>query len=221
MDHDGGAVRPQATSARVRRSAWLRGARAPGAALAPYARSSTRVPLVRRGRAPGHRRRSSRHCRTCCHRSSRRSHSRPLLRDLDGVEPGPREVRRPEQHLRHASSRPSSRWSSRCRSASSSRSSSSSSPPVCGRGSVGIAIELLAAIPSIIYGMWGLFVFAPFMAAHVQPALKARTSGFLPLLRRAADGDRHAHRRDHPGPHDPAVHHRGDARRASRWCRRS
>jgi phosphate transport system permease protein len=36
---------------------------------------------------------------------------------------------------------------------------------------VGSAIELLAAIPSIIYGMWGLFVFAPFMADHVQPAL--------------------------------------------------
>lgn len=34
---------------------------------------------------------------------------------------------------------------------------------------LGIAIELLAAIPSIIYGMWGLFVFAPFFAAHVQP----------------------------------------------------
>ncbi|HEX7712195.1 MAG TPA: phosphate ABC transporter permease subunit PstC [Sphingomonadaceae bacterium] len=37
------------------------------------------------------------------------------------------------------------------------------------RGPVGIAIELLAAIPSIIYGMWGLFVFAPFLAAHVEP----------------------------------------------------
>jgi phosphate transport system permease protein len=36
---------------------------------------------------------------------------------------------------------------------------------------VGSAIELLAAIPSIIYGMWGLFVFAPFMAEHVQPRL--------------------------------------------------
>jgi phosphate transport system permease protein len=39
------------------------------------------------------------------------------------------------------------------------------------RGPIGIAIELLAAIPSIIYGMWGLFVFAPFMAAHVEPWL--------------------------------------------------
>jgi phosphate transport system permease protein len=34
---------------------------------------------------------------------------------------------------------------------------------------LGIAIELLAAIPSIIYGMWGLFVFAPLFADHVQP----------------------------------------------------
>ncbi|WP_047249330.1 phosphate ABC transporter permease subunit PstC [Chromobacterium subtsugae] len=34
---------------------------------------------------------------------------------------------------------------------------------------LGIAIELLAGIPSIIYGMWGLFVFAPFFADHIQP----------------------------------------------------
>ena len=46
---------------------------------------------------------------------------------------------------------------------------------------VGYAIELLAAIPSIIYGMWGLFVFAPFMADHVQPALSKRL-GFLPFF---------------------------------------
>jgi phosphate transport system permease protein len=44
---------------------------------------------------------------------------------------------------------------------------------------VGGGIELLAAIPSIIYGMWGLFVFAPFMADYVQPALKKWTGGFL------------------------------------------
>jgi phosphate transport system permease protein len=36
---------------------------------------------------------------------------------------------------------------------------------------LGTAIELLAAIPSIIYGMWGLFVFAPLFQAHLQPAL--------------------------------------------------
>ena len=32
-------------------------------------------------------------------------------------------------------------------------------------------IELLAAIPSIIYGIWGLFVFAPFVQQYVQPAI--------------------------------------------------
>jgi len=46
----------------------------------------------------------------------------------------------------------------------------------------GTAIELLAAVPSIIYGMWGLFVFAPFMADHVQPLL-GRYLGFLPLFK--------------------------------------
>ena len=46
---------------------------------------------------------------------------------------------------------------------------------------VGTGIELLAAIPSIIFGMWGLFVFAPFMAEHVQPFL-GKSLGFLPLF---------------------------------------
>ena len=53
-------------------------------------------------------------------------------------------------------------------------------PPLLSRV-VGYAIELLAAIPSIIYGMWGLFVFAPFMAAHVQTPLGEHL-GFLPLF---------------------------------------
>ncbi|WP_116089556.1 phosphate ABC transporter permease subunit PstC [Sphingomonas crusticola] len=35
-------------------------------------------------------------------------------------------------------------------------------------GSIAIAVELLAGIPSIVYGMWGLFVLAPWFAAHVQ-----------------------------------------------------
>ena len=49
------------------------------------------------------------------------------------------------------------------------------------RGPIGIAVELLAAIPSIIYGMWGLFVFAPFMALHVDPWLND-TLGPLPII---------------------------------------
>jgi len=39
------------------------------------------------------------------------------------------------------------------------------------RRPIGIAVELLAAIPSIIYGIWGLFIFAPWFQAHVQTAL--------------------------------------------------
>jgi phosphate transport system permease protein len=39
------------------------------------------------------------------------------------------------------------------------------------RRTIGIAIELLAGIPSIIYGIWGLFVFAPFFQTYVQPPL--------------------------------------------------
>ncbi|MCE5323786.1 phosphate ABC transporter permease subunit PstC [bacterium] len=48
-------------------------------------------------------------------------------------------------------------------------------------GFFGTAIELLAAIPSIIYGMWGLFVFAPFMANHIQPWL-GKYLGFSSLF---------------------------------------
>ena len=44
------------------------------------------------------------------------------------------------------------------------------SPPWLKRP-LGTAVELLAAIPSIIYGMWGLFVFAPLFADYVQPWL--------------------------------------------------
>lgn len=46
---------------------------------------------------------------------------------------------------------------------------------------IGGAIELLAAIPSIIYGMWGLFTLAPIMSHYIEPALKA-TLGKLPGL---------------------------------------
>ncbi|MEJ2695328.1 MAG: phosphate ABC transporter permease subunit PstC [Candidatus Sulfobium sp.] len=49
------------------------------------------------------------------------------------------------------------------------------------KGPIGVAIELLAAIPSIIYGMWGLFALAPIMSEHIEPALQA-TVGKLPLV---------------------------------------
>ncbi len=47
------------------------------------------------------------------------------------------------------------------------------------RRPLGIAIELLAGIPSIVYGMWGLLVFAPIFGTYVQPALAA-TLGNVP-----------------------------------------
>lgn len=53
--------------------------------------------------------------------------------------------------------------------------------PVWLRRPLGTAVELLAGVPSIIYGMWGLFVFAPLFAEYVQPALK-ETLGQLPLI---------------------------------------
>ena len=59
--------------------------------------------------------------------------------------------------------------------------------PVWLKRPVGVAIELLAAIPSIIYGMWGLFVFAPFFADHIQPWITDHTEG-LPLLGPLFDG---------------------------------
>jgi phosphate transport system permease protein len=43
-------------------------------------------------------------------------------------------------------------------------------PPIL-RRPIAIAIELLAGIPSIIYGIWGLFVFAPFLQKYIQPFL--------------------------------------------------
>ncbi|HMF05499.1 MAG TPA: phosphate ABC transporter permease subunit PstC [Methylocella sp.] len=49
------------------------------------------------------------------------------------------------------------------------------------RKPIGIAIELLAGIPSIIYGIWGLFVFAPFLQQYVQPQLIALFAN-LPVL---------------------------------------
>jgi phosphate transport system permease protein len=53
--------------------------------------------------------------------------------------------------------------------------------PIWLRRPIGVAIELLAGIPSIIYGIWGLFVFAPFLQEYVQPALIGAFSN-VPVL---------------------------------------
>jgi phosphate transport system permease protein len=54
-------------------------------------------------------------------------------------------------------------------------------PPVL-RRPVSFAVETLAAIPSVVYGLWGLFVLVPLLRTPVEPFL-GRTLGFLPLFR--------------------------------------
>jgi phosphate transport system permease protein len=49
------------------------------------------------------------------------------------------------------------------------------------RGLIGSLVEMLAAIPSVVLGLWGILVLAPFMAHHVDPWLKD-TLGFLPIF---------------------------------------
>jgi phosphate transport system permease protein len=55
------------------------------------------------------------------------------------------------------------------------------------RRPLGTAIELLAAIPSIIYGMWGLFVLSPLVQSHVQPFL-IDLFGDIPILNKLFEG---------------------------------
>jgi phosphate transport system permease protein len=59
--------------------------------------------------------------------------------------------------------------------------------PLWLRRPLGTAIEMLAAIPSIIYGMWGLFIFAPLFQQHVQPLL-GKTLGQVPWLGKLFSG---------------------------------
>ena len=59
--------------------------------------------------------------------------------------------------------------------------------PLWLRRPLGMAIELLAGIPSIVFGMWGLLVFVPFFGQYIQPFL-SNTLGHLPLLGRLFQG---------------------------------
>jgi phosphate transport system permease protein len=55
------------------------------------------------------------------------------------------------------------------------------------RGTLSALVELLAAIPSVVYGLWGIFVLAPALRAAVEPFLR-QTLGFLPLFSGPAYG---------------------------------
>ena len=52
---------------------------------------------------------------------------------------------------------------------------------------IGFLVELLAAIPSVVYGLWGIFVLAPFLRVYVDPPL-AKWLGWLPLFRGSITG---------------------------------
>lgn len=47
---------------------------------------------------------------------------------------------------------------------------------------VGFVVELLAAIPSVVYGLWGLFVLGPFLGDYVVPVIQASPLGLLPFF---------------------------------------
>jgi phosphate transport system permease protein len=53
--------------------------------------------------------------------------------------------------------------------------------PVRLRTPMGFLVELLAAVPSVVYGLWGIFALAPWLREVVEPAL-GKTLGFLPLF---------------------------------------
>ena len=55
------------------------------------------------------------------------------------------------------------------------------------RRPLGVAVELLAAVPSIVYGMWGLLVFSPVLATYVQQPLQ-QWLGHVPLLKSFVSG---------------------------------
>ncbi len=54
------------------------------------------------------------------------------------------------------------------------------------RGPVGTLIEMLAAVPSVVVGLWGIYVLAPFDAQHVQPVLSSFL-GWIPIFAHGQD----------------------------------
>jgi len=52
---------------------------------------------------------------------------------------------------------------------------------------IGFMVELLAAVPSVVYGLWGIFVLAPWLREHLEPFL-AHTLGWLPFFQGKARG---------------------------------
>ena len=89
------------------------------------------------------------------------------------------------------------------------------------RGIVGSLVEMLAAIPSVVLGLWGILVLGPFLAQHLEPWLHD-TLGFIPLFGApAATGTGPVHRRADPHDHDRPDHREHLPRALPRRCRAS
>ncbi|HEY3962150.1 MAG TPA: phosphate ABC transporter permease subunit PstC [Gaiellaceae bacterium] len=58
--------------------------------------------------------------------------------------------------------------------------------PASVRGPIGTLIDMLAAVPSVVYGLWGIYVLAPFDAHHLQPFLSSFL-GWIPIFAHGGD----------------------------------
>src|SRR5262249_50493124 len=54
------------------------------------------------------------------------------------------------------------------------------------RGPIGTLVEMLAAVPSVVIGLWGIYVLAPFSANHLQPAISS-VLGWIPIFANGQD----------------------------------
>ena len=90
------------------------------------------------------------------------------------------------------------------------------------RGIVGSLVEMLAAIPSVVLGLWGILVLGPFLAEHVEPWLHDNL-GFIPLFSGAPHGGRarSLHRLANSHDHDRPDHREHLPRALPPACRAS
>ena len=77
--------------------------------------------------------------------------------------------------------------------------------PTWVRGPLAFTTELLAAIPSVIYGLWAIFVLVPLMREYAVPPL-GKYLGWTGLFTGPCYGYQHAGCRYHPGDHDHTDH---------------
>ena len=116
----------------------------------------------------------------------------------------------------------SGRCCSRRRSRSRSASSSASSRRRRSAVPIGTLVDMLAAVPSVVIGLWGIFVLAPFDAQHVQPFLSSLL-GWIPIFAHGQDTveSTRLHRDHRADDHDRSRSPRRSAASSSSACRPS